>query len=227
MKNKRSLFFLSTSRNSREFVLDSPLATRWFFSVFVLFCFVTRLVGCFFFFGLLLAAIEVRASNSIKALPIQESAPCRYKKASSCHSKYLMNGWCCKYFVSAKEQEYRNRNVLYNINAYLPADWAFNPTTIWTEIQHKYNKVVLVLWHMKKINSRTYICMQIHIPIGLRSRGIFKIAFPFLWVACVAGAWSSGSKKERARARSFFRARSFLRPLLPSACYAGYSLGFG
>ena len=122
MKNKRSLFFLSTSWNFREFVLDSPLATRWFLSVFVLFCFVSRLVGCFFFFGLLLAAIEVRASNSIKALPIQESAPCRYKKASSCHSKYLMNGWCCKYLVSAKEQEYRNRNVLYNINAYLPAD---------------------------------------------------------------------------------------------------------
>ena len=79
MKNKRSLFFLSTSRNFREFLLDSPLATRWFLSVFVLFCFVSRLVGCFFFFGLLLAAIEVRALNSIKALPIQESAPCRYK----------------------------------------------------------------------------------------------------------------------------------------------------
>ena len=49
MKNKRSLFFLSTSWNFREFVLDSPLATRWFLSVFVLFCFVSRLVGCFFF----------------------------------------------------------------------------------------------------------------------------------------------------------------------------------
>ena len=44
-------------------------------------------------------------------------------------------------------------------------------------------------------------------------------------LACVAGAWN----KERARARegntrvSLSRARSFLRPLLPSACYAGYT----
>ena len=139
MKNKRSLFFLSTSRNSREFVLDSPLATRWFLSAFVLFCFVSRLVGCFFF-GLLLEAIEVRTLNSIKGSTY----------TGEFHSKYLMNGWCCKYLVSAKEQEYRNLNILYNINAYLPADWAFNPTIIWTEIQHKYSKVVLVLWHMKK-----------------------------------------------------------------------------
>ena len=49
---------------------------------FVLFRFVSWLVGCCCcccFFGLLLAAIEVRALNSIKALPIQESALCRYK----------------------------------------------------------------------------------------------------------------------------------------------------
>ena len=106
-----SLFFLSTSRNSREFVLDSPLATRWFLSAFVLFCFVSRLVGCFFF-GLLPEAIEVRTLNSIKGSTY----------TGECHSKYLMNGWCCKYLVSAKEQEYRNLNILYNIYAYLPAD---------------------------------------------------------------------------------------------------------
>ena len=48
-------------------------------------------------------------------------------------------------------------------------------------------------------------------------------------LACVAGTWN----KERARARegdtrgSLSRARSFLRPLLPSASFAGYnSSGF-
>ena len=42
-----------------------------------------------------------------------------------------------------------------------------------------------------------------------------------LQVACVAGAWKQWLK-ERTGARSFSRARFFLCPLLPSACYAGY-----
>ena len=81
MKNKRSLFIFF---HLAEFQGVRIRFTTRHLMVFVLFCFVLLvgwLVVVVFFWGggLLLAAIEVRALNSIKALPIQKSAPCRHK----------------------------------------------------------------------------------------------------------------------------------------------------
>ena len=52
-------------------------------------------------------------------------------------------------------------------------------------------------------------------------------AISIMILACVAAFGSSGRKKERVCPRvslalALALARSFLRPLLPSACYAGY-----
>ena len=82
MKNKRNLFIFF---HLAEFQGVRIRFTTRHLVVFVLFCFVLLvgwLVVVVFFWGgggLLLAAIEVRALNSIKALPIQKSAPCRHK----------------------------------------------------------------------------------------------------------------------------------------------------
>ena len=43
-------------------------------------------------------------------------------------------------------------------------------------------------------------------------------------VACVAGARNKWARGEGSRV-SLARARSFMRPFIPSACYAGYENG--
>ena len=107
---------------------------------------------------------------------------------------------------------------------------------IFTYIQATFVPLISV----QNIRERPLLCKSYRAPrqsIYPASRG-FSLAWLFAFIiACVAGAWKKWAK-ERTGARegdtrgvmelplpsrvSFSRARFFLCPLLPSACYAGY-----